>query len=343
MKNRQWIYAKPVEDKLATDHFEMRETPVPTVKQGQTLVKTKVMSLDPANRGYFKYHSYRARLQPGDVMSGFGVGEVIETRDYRFKPGDLIHADLEWSDYSVINSYDRSEFVYKCTPGYAEEDLVGVFGIPGLTAFFGLEELGPLRAGQTVVVAGATGACGTILGQLAKIAGCRVVGFGGGPEKCRWLVEELGFDEAVDYRGEDVAADLASKCPDGVDFFSDATGGIVTAATLPLMNKHAPWYHFGEMTIYDGPAKNFGILSGQGLTPELKAVCDRQGLNPYFLLVFDYYGQRIRAEKTLASYVQAGRLKAPKTVVEGLEKLPAALVDGTFGSNRFGKLSVRVS
>lgn len=109
------------------------------------------------------------------------------------------------------------------------------------------------------------------------------------------------------------------------------------------MNKNAPWYHFGEMTIYDGPAKNFGILSGHGLTPELRAVSDRQGLEPYFLLVFDYYGQRIRAEDALASYVQEGRLKAPKTVLEGLEKLPGALVDGTFGSNRIGKPSVRVS
>lgn len=343
MKNRQWIYAKPVEGKLATDNFEMCETPVPTVKQGQTLVRSKVISLDPANRGYFKYQSYRPQLQLGDVMSGFGVGEVIETRDYRFKPGDLVHGDLDWADYSVINSYERSEFVYKCKLGYSEEDLVGVLGIPGLTAFFGLEQLGPLRAGQTVVVAGATGACGTVLGQLAKIAGCRVVGFGGGPEKCRWLVDELGYDEAVDYKGESVAVDLASKCPDGVDFFSDATGGIVTAATLPIMNKNAPWYHFGETTVYDGPAKNLGILSGRGLTPELKAICDRQGLNPHFLLVFDYYGQRIRAENTLASYMQDGRLKAPKTVLEGLEKLPGALVDGTFGSNRIGKLSVRIS
>ncbi|MBN8845703.1 MAG: NADP-dependent oxidoreductase [Sphingomonadales bacterium] len=343
MTNRQWIYAKPIEGKLATDNFKMRQTPVPTIRQGQTLVRNKVISLDPANRTYFKYQGYRPKLHVGEAMHGFGVGEVVETRDYRFKVGDIVHGDMEWADYSIINSYDRAEFFYKCTPGYSEEDLVGALGIPGLTALFGLEKLGPLRAGQTVVVAGATGACGTILGQLAKIAGCRVIGFGGGIEKCRWLVDELGFDDAVDYKGEDVAADLASKCPDGVDFFSDATGGIVTTATLPVMNKNAPWYHFGEITTYDDPANNRGILTGNGLTPELETLCDRQNLKPRFLLVFDYYCERIRAEKTLASYMKEGRLKAPKTVLEGLENLPSALVDGTFGSNRIGKLSVRIS
>jgi len=341
--NRQWIYSNPVTGKLQVENFSLQEAPMPVPQQGQTLVRNKLISLDPTNRGWFSGQSYRPQVHIGDVMGGFGIGEVVESTDYRFAPGDIIHADLGWQDYAVINSYERSEYVYKCTPGYTEEDLLGVFGITGLTAYVGIQEVGKLLAGQTVVVAGATGACGVIVGQLAKIAGCYVVGFGGGPEKCRWLTEEMGFDAAVDYKGDDIAAELATKCPDGVDFFSDAVGGVVTKATIPLMKKNAGWYHYGNISTYDDLVPGKKASGNNYMTPELKEICRERNLKPRFLLVFDFYCQRKRVEAELAAYMQDGKLKAPATILEGLEQLPAALVDGTMGGKRYGKLSVRVA
>jgi NADPH-dependent curcumin reductase len=341
--NRQWIYDSVVTGKLTHANFALREAKVPALRQGQTLVRNKLLSLDPANRSYFAIQTYRPMLQVGDVMAGFGIGEVIESTDARFSPGDLVHGDLGWQDYAILNSFERSEFVYKCTPGYREEDLLGVLGITGLTAYFGLEEVGRLSPGETVVVGGATGACGVIIGQLAKLAGARVVGFGGGDQKCRWLVEEMGFDGAVDYRGENPAASLAALCPDGVDFFSDAIGGVVTQSTIPLMKQNARWYHYGNVSSYDEAVPGKIFPGNNFLTPELAEICGSRALNPVFLLVFDFYCQRKRAEADLARYVREGKLKAPVTTLAGLENLPSALIEWTLGTKRLGKLNLRVA
>lgn len=341
--NRQWIYDRPITGKLALENFSMREVDMPPLREGQTLIRNKLLSLDPANRSYFVMQAYRPMLQVGDVMAGFGIGEVIASTDYRFSPGDLVHGDLGWQDYTIINSYERSEFTYKCTPGYSEEHLLGVLGITGLTAYFGLQEVGRVSPGETVVVGGATGACGVIIGQLAKIAGARVVGFGGGTEKCRWLVEEMGFDAAVDYMRDDVPAALAAECPNGVDFFSDAVGGIVSQSTIPLMKTDARWYHYGNISSYDSSVPGKALALDDFITPELRTVCASRNLNPIFFLVFDFYCQRKRAEAELAAYLKDGRLKAPVTTLRGLENLPAALIDGTFGGKRLGKLNLRVS
>lgn len=341
--NRQWIYDRPVVGKLTQENFSLREVKVPELREGQTLVRNKLLSLDPANRSYLVMQAYRPMLQPGDVMAGFGIGEVVASTDYRFSPGDLVHGDLGWQDYTIINSYERSEFVYKCTPGYSEDDLLGVLGITGLTAYFGLQEVGRLVPGETVVVGGATGACGVIIGQLARIAGARVVGFGGGAEKCRWLVEEMGFDGAVDYQGDNVPEALAALCPDGVDFFSDAVGGIVSQSTIPLMKTDARWYHYGNISSYDSSVPGKALPLDDFITPELGEICKARNLNPIFFLVFDYYCQRKRAEAELAGYLKSGRLKAPVTTLHGLENLPSALVDGTFAGKRLGKLNLRLA
>ena len=341
--NKQWIYSSPVTGNLTVDNFSLQDVAIPRLRQGQALVRNKLISLDPANRAYLVEQGYRPQIQIGDVMAGFGIGEVIESTDERFAPGDIIHGDLGWQDYTVINSYERSEFTYKCTPGCKEEDLLGVFGITGMTAYFGLQELSNLQPGQTVVVAGATGACGVILGQLAKISGCRVVGFAGGDEKCRWLIEEMGFDAAVDYKGRDVAADLARACPEGIDFFSDAVGGVVTSATIPLMKQNAVWYHFGLISVLDHLVAGADLEGDDAMTPELQTICEARNLEPRFLLGFDFYCQRRRAEAELMAYIKEGRLKAPVTILKGLESLPCALVDGTFGGKHYGKLSVRIA
>ncbi|MCB1475026.1 MAG: NADP-dependent oxidoreductase [Rhodobiaceae bacterium] len=342
--NRQWFYAKPITDHLTADNFARREVPVPELRQGQALIRNRLISIDPANRLYFAIQNYRRQIELGDVMAAFAIGEVVKSTDPRFRVGDLWHGDFGWQDYAVINSYDRAEYYHRCTPGMSDEDLLGVYGITGMTAYFGVEKVGRLTGRETVVVGGATGACGAIIGQLAKIAGCRVVGFAGGPEKCAWLTGEMGFDAAVDYRAPDMAQRLAAECPDGVDFFSDAIGGAISQATIPLMKKDARWYHFGNMSEYDNMVPGETAPRHDAfLTPELKAICKERNLRPIFLLVFDFYCRRLEAQETLASYIADGRLKAPNTTLSGFEKLPAALIDGSLGSNKLGKLNVRLA
>ena len=157
------------------------------------------------------------------------------------------------------------------------------------------------------------------------------------------MTEEMGFDAAVDYKGENLREDLAAHCPDGIDFFSDAIGGAVTAAAIPLMKQGAPWYHYGNLSTYDAMVPDQQIGTSSGMSPEVLRLCEEKSIHPSFLLVFDYYSQRLRAEEEMADYLRQGKLKAPVTTEHGLDKLPKALVDGTFGGQKYGKLNVRLA
>ncbi len=341
--NRRWIYARPLEGPLSASHFDRRDQPASQLRQGQALVRVRLVSIDPANRLYLAMQAYRPQLTPGDVMAGFGIGEVVESTDPRFRPGDLWHGDFGWQDYAIINSYDRHEYWYRCSEGRPESDLIGVLGITGMTAWFGVEEVLRPQAGETAVVAGATGACGSLIAQLLKLKGCRVIGIGGGPEKCRWLLDELGLDAAVDYRAPDMAGALRAACPSGVQLYSDAVGGDVSSAVLPLMHSGGRWYHFGNLSAY-GDARP-GAPSERHdsfMSDELRAHCREKGLKPRFLLVFDHYCRRLEAEAQLTRLLGEGRLMAPSTELTGFEGLPDALVDGG-GSGKIGKLNVRIS
>lgn len=340
--NRRWVFSRPLAGPLSEAHFERRDASVPALRQGQALVRVRLVSIDPANRLYLAMQAYRPQVVPGDVMAGFGIGEVVASTDARFRVGDLWHGDFGWQDYAVVNSYDRQEYWYRCSDGPSASELLGVLGITGLTAWFGLEEAIRPLAGETAVVAGATGACGSIIAQLLKLAGCRVVGIGGGAPKCRWLVEELGLDAAVDYRDAEFADALASASPGGVQIYSDAVGGDVSRAVLPLMREGARWYHYGNLSAYDrarpeAPAQRHDAF----MSDELRAHCRVQGLKPRFLMVFDHYCKRLDAERQLLALLRDGKLVAPTTEIDGFDALPAALVGG--GQSKTGKLNVRVS
>lgn len=343
MLNRQWIFASPLEGPLTEAHFQAREAPIPALRQGQALVRVRLVSIDPANRLYFAMQNYRPQVFPSDVMAGFGIGEVVESTDPRFRKGHLWHGDFGWQDYAVINSYDRQEYWYRCSDGHAEADLLGVLGITGMTAWFGVQQVMRPQPGETAVVAGATGACGSIVAQLLKLLGCRVIGLGGGAEKCRWLTDELGLDAAVDYRQSDLHAALRDACPSGVQIYSDAVGGDLSRAALPLMRRGARWYHYGNLSAYAEvrpgmPAQRHDAF----LTDELRAHCRAQELKPQFLMVFDHYCGRADAEAQLATLLRDGRLKAPTTELQGFDILPAALVTAG-GAGKLGKLNVRIS
>lgn len=338
--NRRWIYARPLEGPLTETHFERQSAPVPTLRQGQALVRVRLVSIDPANRLYFAMQAYRPQLQVGDVMAGFGIGEIVASMDPRFRVGDLWHGDFGWQDYAVVNSYDRQEYWHRCSDGHTLADLLGVLGITGMTAWFGVESVIEPRVGETAVVAGATGACGSIIAQLLKLRGCRVVGIGGGAEKCRWLVDELGLDAAVDYRSSEIATAIAKACPDGVQIYSDAVGGNVSRAVLPLMRTGGRWFHYGNLTAYadarpDAPSERHDAF----LTAELRAHCEAQGLRPRFMMVFDHYGKRREAERELVALLRDGHLRAPSTEWAGFDALPGALVHDR-PNDKVGKLNV---
>lgn len=344
-RNRRWIYAHPVEGAITPDHFARRVEVVPQIGFGQTLVRVQLVSIDPTNRNWLLRPGYVPQVLPGSAMSAFGIGEVIETRDpYRFKVGDIIHGNLGWQDYAVVNSFDRQEYVHVCPEDASLEEQIGVYGVTGLTAYFGLRKIGPARPGQTVLVAGTTGACGHIIAQLARVAGTRVIGTAGSREKCAWVKDSLQVDAVVDYESPTLAADLAALCPAGIDLFSDGVGGAVSAAAYPLLNAGARVLDYGRITAYDGlTARDFRAAPPPARTPEVDAMLADNGVHFDRLLVFDFYGERLAATAALSRLVTQGELTSYSTVIDGFDHLPSSLV-GVFASKapRFGKLSVRI-
>lgn len=328
--NRQWLYAKQPHGKIGPDTFQWTETAIPAPSDGEVLVRTRMLSLDPANRAWMMGKTYRDALEPGQVMSGFAIGEVVQSKSGGLKPGDIVEGDWGWQDYAALSPRRLT----RRTTRAPLELLVGPLSITGLTAYFGLLEVGQPKPGDTVLVSAAAGAVGTMVGQIAKLAGCRVVGTAGGQDKCDWLVRELGFDAAVDYKAGGVRRALAGICPAGVDVYFDNTGGPVLEAALSLMNLRGRIVCCGNVSQYDVEKPAPGPMAVPGLV-----VTKRLRLEGF--VVMDFFGQREQAEARLAQWVADGRIKAIVDIVDGLEKAPQALI-GLFEGNNRGKRAVRV-
>ncbi len=330
--NRQWILAARPAGMVGPEHFTLREKPVPAPGQGEVLVRTRLLSLDPANRAWMSpAPTYRAPVMPGDVMHGFALGEVVQSNAPDVSVGDLVEGMLGWQDYAVMKATE----VARRDARYRPEALMGVLGITGLTAYYGLREVGRPKPGETVLVSAAAGAVGSFAGQIAKIEGCRVVGTAGGPEKCAWLTQELGFDAAIDYKSADLRAALKDACPRGIDIYFDNTGGAVLQAALFQMNTGGRIVCCGNLSQYNAEKPGPGPMGVPGLL-----VVKRLRMEGF--IVMDYFATRPQAEATLAKWVEEGRLKAQEDIVEGLENAPAALAGMFAGRNR-GKLLVRVA
>jgi NADPH-dependent curcumin reductase CurA len=328
--NRQWIYARKPNAGVGPEHFDLRESPMPEPKPGEVLVRTTLLSLDPASRAWMQGVTYRSMLMPGDVMAGWGLGEVVRSEAEGFARGALVSGEFGWQEFAVLpestlTKHDRS---------HRPEHILGVRGITGLTAYFGMLDVGRPRPGETVLVSGAAGAVGCIAGQIAKIAGCRVVGTTRGAEKCAWLTDELGFDAAVDYKEGDVYRRIKAACANGVDVYFDNTGGEVLAAALARMNLFGRVVCCGNVSQYDTGAPAPGPVGVPGFL-----VTKRIRMEGF--IVMDFYNRRPQAEAALSAWIAEGKLKAPVDVVAGFEKLPAALAGMFAGKNR-GKLMVRV-
>lgn len=331
MDNRQIVLESLPQGKLSTDHFRLQTVARPEPEDGQVLVRTRYISLDAANRAWMQGATYRSALQAGDVMAGGAVAEVVESRAEGLKPGDLVFADTGWQDYAALKAKGLS----KLPDLQPLTHLISVYGVAGLTAYFGLIECGRPQAGETVVVSAAAGSVGSIVGQIARLKGCRVVGIAGGAEKCAWLKDELGFDEAVDYKAGDVRRALRAACPQGIDVYFDNVGGDIFEAALFGMNNFGRIACCGAVSQYDGAAPPHGPRGVPGLIVTKR-------LNVRGFIVSDFYDRTDIALAELKGWVESGALKVQEDVIEGLENTPAALVGLLAGENR-GKRMVKVA
>lgn len=330
MINRQWIYLACPDGALGAGHFAWREAPAPQPRDGEVLVRVRMSSVDPAQRMWMSMHSYRPRLQPGEVMAAYGVGEVVASRAPGFAPGDVVSGDLGWQDFCVTAPQE----LRKRDAGRPLEQLAGVLDITGLTAYFGLFEIASVRAGETLLVSAAAGGVGNVVVQLARRAGVRVVGVAGGAQKCRWLLEELGADATIDYKLGGLRAALKTTCPDGIDAMFDGTGGDILEAALPQMNPFGRVACCGAVAQYDRASAAPGPRGVPGLL-----VARRIRMQGF--VVFDHYARRDEAEARLARWLDEGSLKPCTQVADGLEAAPAALIGQLAGAN-VGKMLVRV-
>jgi len=300
-------------------------------RDGEVLVRVRYISLDAANRAWMQGATYREAVVGGSVMAGGAIAEVVESKAPGFAPGDLVFADTGWQDYAALPA-KRLIKVPKVEP---LTHLLSVYGIAGLTAYFGLLRIAEPRAGETVVVSAAAGSVGSLVGQIAKIKDCRVVGIAGGQQKCDWLTRELGFDAAVDYKAGGLFKSLKEAAPKGIDVYFDNVGGDILEACLFQMNTGGRISCCGAISAYDGAAPPAGPRGVPGLI-----VVKRLTLKGF--IVTDFFAEREKAIVDLASWVAAGKLKVEEDVIDGLENTPAALIGLLAGENR-GKRMVKVA
>ena len=331
--NREWLLAERPTGEPDKDSFELRETEVPDPDPGELLVRTRFLSVDPYMRGRMRdAESYAEPWDVGDALRGGVVGEVVETESEAYDEGDLVTGEGTWADYATLDADD----VAPVDPTIAApEAYLGVLGMPGRTAYFGLLEVGEPKPGDTVVVSGAAGAVGSVVGQIAKRNGCRVIGFAGSDEKTDWLTDDLGFDAAINYKTtDDYRAALDEAAPDGVDVYFDNVGGPITDAVFTKLNLDARVAVCGQIAHYNDEEVPTGPRKLPGLIPVRAKV---QGL-----LVGDFATRFGEASERLADWVASGELKHRETVVEGLENAPDAFL-GLFSGDNIGKQVVRVS
>jgi NADPH-dependent curcumin reductase CurA len=334
--NRRWVLASRPAGKPGLDNFKFEEAALPKAGDGEVLLQTLYLSLDPYMRGRMNAgDSYAARVELGDVMVGGTVARVVESRNAAFAKGDLVNAYSGWQEYSISNGMGLTKLDPRIKPAsYA----LGVLGMPGLTAYVGLLDLGQPKPGDTVVLAASTGAVGSVVGQIAKLKGCRVVGIAGAAEKCRYAVEELGYDACVSHYDDDMAQQLAAQCPDGIDVYFENVGGSSWEAVMPLLNNFARVpvcgliAHYNQTELPPGPDR-MSALQRLILTKSIKM----QGF-----IVSNYANRIPDFVSDMSGWLADGKVKYREHMVSGLDNAPEAFL-GLFRGANFGKLVVKVS
>ena len=331
--NRQWLLARRPHGLVQAEDFRWAEGPAPEPAEGEILVRNLYLSCDPTQRGWMSSDTYLPRVKIGEVMRSFAAGQVVKSRNPAFPVGQVVQGLLGWQDYAVTGSGAPASPV-PIPPDVPIETGMSVLGLTGITAYFGLLEIGRLQAGETVVVSGAAGATGSAVGQIAKIKGCRVVGIAGGAEKCRYLTDELGFDAGIDYKSEDVAARLRRTCPQGIDVFFDNVGGEILDAALSRLAFHGRVVLCGAISRYNDTDQTPGPKN------YLSLLIQRGRMEGFIIL--DFMSRAGEAVAALAGWLREGRLKDRVDVQHGLENAPSALARLFRGENR-GKQLVKIA
>jgi NADPH:quinone reductase len=332
MVNRQFVLAnRPVGMPKESD-LRMVETPVPTLRDGEVLLRALYLSVDPYMRGRMNAaKSYAPCVEIGELMVGGGVARVVESKNPGYEVGDVVNLPMGWQEYVVSNG----EGLRTIDPHVAPvSTALGVLGMPGLTAYFGLLEVCGVNAGETVVVSAAAGAVGSVVGQIARIKGCRAVGVAGGPDKTRCILKDCGFDAALDYKAAtDYPAAIKELCPGGVDVYFDNVGGSVTDAVLANLNVRARIAICGQISHANDTQPSTGPRMWRHI---LVARAKVQGF-----LVFDYAARYASALEQLAQWVRCGQIKYHEDIIEGFENMPRALI-GLFRGENIGKRLVKL-
>jgi NADPH-dependent curcumin reductase CurA len=333
---RQIVLAARPQGKPRLTDFRLEETAIPTPAAGQVLLRTQYLSLDPYMRGRMDDRkSYATPTPLGGVMPGESVATVIASRHPGYSEGDIVLAHTGWRTHALSDRADLRRLdptVAPVTTG------LGVLGMPGFTAYGGLRVIGKPASGETVVVAAASGPVGSLVGQLARIAGARAVGIAGGPEKCAYVKDELRFDAAIDHKGADFAVQLKSACPDGIDVYFENVGGAVWQAVLPLLNKFARVPVSGLVAQYNG----VGQGDGTDRLPETMRAILTKSLTVRGFINYDFAAEHYPAFlREVSAGIADGRIRYREDFVDGLERAPEAFLGMLEGRN-FGKLIVRV-
>ena len=335
--NRRIVLAKRPQGAPVPENFRLENTPVPDPAEGQVLLRTEYLSLDPYMRGRMSdAPSYAEPVKVNEVMVGGTVCRVEASRHPDYKTGEWVLGYCGWQDYALSDGTGLTRLGQN--PQNASYAL-GILGMPGFTAYMGLLDIGRPKPGETLVVAAATGPVGATVGQIGKLKGCRVVGVAGGSEKCNYAKEVLGFDVCLDHKSSDFAQQLGQACPKGIDIYFESVGGKVFDAALPLLNTKARIpvcgliSHYNATRLPDGPDR-LSLLMRTILVKRLKV----QGF-----IIFDDYGHRYgEFSKDMSQWLSAGQIKYREHIVDGLESAPEAFIGMLVGQN-FGKLVVRVN
>ncbi len=312
---------------VGPSNFGEQVVPLPPLADGEFLVAVRWLSIDPTIRGWMAYDTYLPKIAEGDVIRSLGAGEVIESLNDKYPVGTRVTGVTGWQTHVIMSGG------FTIPDGVDYEDALSVFGMTGLTAYVGIEDIGEPKAGETVVISGAAGAVGSIAGQLAKAKGCRVVGIAGSDDKCNWVTDELGFDACINYKTADVGQALRAECADGIDVYFDNVGGEILNAVLGQINDHARIILCGAISGYDDPTLHAGPAN------LVNAIPRRAKLQGF--IVLDHYDRAGAAVAQMGPLLADGRLKSQVHVLDGLSSAPQALADLFTGANT-GKTLVRL-
>lgn len=333
---RRWLLRRRPDGVPQAEDFSLETFDPPSPRDGQIRVETLFVGVDPGMRARLsEAESYAPPIPLGGPVEGANLARVTESRAERFQPGDLVTSALGWQEAGVLDARAAQKVPPELISGLPVQTALGIFGIPGLTAYFGLLALGQPAEGETVVVSSAAGAVGSLVGQIAKLKGARAVGIAGGMEKCRWLTEEFGFDAAVDYKAGSLGEALAAATSDGIDVYFDNVGGPMLDTVLNRMNRGGRIVISGQVAEYNKPEG-----ARHGISDTLPFITHR--LRMEGLVVFDYAREFPTALAELSTWTRAGRLSIKEDLREGIEALPGAFAD-LFTGRTMGRCLVRIA